>query len=492
MHFDPIDTFCSNVKFLINKNQILQIEPTYSSQFHKNSYINNKTRYFFDGLKNFNTTNFLFFNKIKKLAKTLVQTLYIFELNFLKYRFISYFYIVYEYLNLNSLCLLALFKQKYFFFKIINANNVKTNNNLEHTLLFNLIKLNNSNMCLLINSNIKLQNSLLYLKLKQRFLKGSFKLFSISSFFNLVFSFKLLSNNLKTLILITEGRHPICQNIIAAKAPFFIFNSDLYKRIDNPIIYIIMLYLNKFIYFYKLNILNSSIWNTGINLINTDSNNTNKIIYQFSFIYFINIENKNLLILTKIKLLYLTKIINLMSIKKTYLNQNYFNMFSNSLVLPKNSTHFYLPTKNIFENIELFFNTQGIIKQTNKLFSLNNLKSSWKLLRVLLTKLNTVNQIIKKTIFVNYNLFSHFNFIFIIFLFYLAKKIITKNLTINNSNTFIFKNILFNINKQVKYVNTIIKFSLNDFFIGNDGFTNQSLILIKCSKINRIQVTNFF
>lgn len=470
----------------------MQIEPTYSKKFYKNCFISNKSRYFFDGLQYINYNN-IFYNSIKDLFRNLFKLLYIFELNFLKNKSINFFYIIYENVNIDLLCLLSLFKQRYLFIKLKYIFSRKLNNNTESNFLFHKIKFENIDFCLLININLNLENTSLNLKLKQRILKGNFKLLFISSYFHLLSNFNIIGNGTKIVKLICEGINPLCQIIKYKKSPYIIINSKLLVSDSNKFIYSILLYWQKFINYLQISILNTVIYEPNINLINNFITNNNKILFNFSSICMLNVLNLEYNFVTSIlniNSLYLTKQINILIVKKVYLVQNYF--YNNNKYY-----YFYLPIKTFFEDSGIFFNTEGLIKKSFKFFNNLKVKSNWKILRFIFNQLNKkVNVFTKNLAFmINFNLKIKFNFLKLLYLLYLAKKIINNNFLVNNIHSFIIKqfnnNIIFY--KKSKFISLRFKFWLNDYFVGGrDGFSSNSLIMIKCSKITRLELTNFY
>lgn len=490
--FDPTDSFGNNLKVLINNNKILQIEPDLSNGYGKNLFISNKSRHFFNIIKNFKN-KLVSLNFFQKIILSLKKSLYLFEFNRLKVENIHFFFIIYENLGFDVLCLLTVLKQKYFFIKIQAIDKKIFYNNLESNFLFNKLNLIKSNFCLLLNTNLKFDSVNLNLKLKQRILKGNFQLAGIGTFLNSYFLLQILGSTSNILKFLIEGLHVYCQNIKFEKNPLLIIHSNLLKRHDHNFFILFLTILMNSVKYLNINVLNKSIYETSIYNINNFTNNT-KLFFQYSSIYFLNLLNfKNNMFfrVLNINSLYLTKSNNILLIKKYYFKQG------NSFVLNKLfkiKNHFYLPVKTFFETTELFFNNEGLIKNSLPLFFNNQLKSNWKLLRYFFNKLNNELTFFKTAFLINFNFNSRYFFIKTIFLIYLAKKIISINFILNNVNSFYidFDKTVF-ILKTVKLLNTKFKPLLNDFFIdGQDGYSQHSQIMIKCSNITRLQQTNFF
>lgn len=494
--FDPTESFGYDLKLIITKYQIIQTEPIYFKGFYKHTFINNKSRHFFNGLQNSNNINISFY-LIKEMYKTLLKILYLFEINFLKNKIVNFLYLYYDNLSLDLLCLLSLLKQKYFFIKLKNLISQKTINNIESNILFNKIKLENSNLCILINTNPKFENTNFSLQLKQRILKGNFKLFNISSFESLSNCSVFLGTSTQILKLIAEGLSPLCQTLIYEKNPNIIINPKLFKLKNNSFIYFILTYLKKFITYSKLNTLNCSIYESGINLISNFFDNNSKILINFSSIYLINLQNTVIDNITNTNLLYLTSKNEFLIIhsKKVCLIQDYtFNNFYHNTNI-KYTNYFYIPTKSFYQDSSLFLNTEGLIKKNSKLFINSSICSSWKLLRILFNALNNKFKLFKdiNNFLINFNLKTRFNFIKLMFLLYLSKNVINTNYTINNVSSYFINRSNIILYKSLRFINVKMTFFLNDFYLNNkDSFSKNSLILIKLSKITNLQLTNFF
>jgi hypothetical protein len=205
------------------------------------------------------------------------------------------------------------------------------------------------------------------------------------------------------------------------------------------------------------------------------------------------IKNNSINLIVKTNLLYKTKKINNILLKKNkFFNLTYFGyLYENGQI--KNNNYFYMPIKTFFENIEIFFNTEGLIKKSCKFFNNNKNISNWKLFRMFFIKLKNKNYFSKTNFLINFSLKNRFNFFKTIFLFYLAKKTSNDIYFKNNINLFYFKKINIILYKQIKLINNKIKLWVNDFFINSrSNFTNNSKILLKCAKINRLKFSNFF
>lgn len=295
-----------------------------------------------------------------------------------------------------------------------------------------------------------------------------------------------VGSTIKIFLSIIEGIHLVCQNL-KNKNSLVIINSELFKR-KNDNNFNLIFFFKILQQFCNISVLNSSIYETGIYSVNNYLCLNKVDLMNFSSIYLINlvnIENKVLNKIFQISFNTFNKT-KLSSLKTIYLNQSY----KNNIYSKK---FFYLPTKNFFENEELFYNNKGILKYTIEIIQNKNLKSNWKLIRILFNNLK------KKSSFFSFNFLINFSDIqnkknlltSIYYIFLATNSIKMNNFLLKKNGIFFVKKLL--LKKKLKITNTKIQYWLNDFFIdGKDGYSSDSLIMTKCSKINRLQTTNFF
>ena len=513
---DPTDGFGRNVRVYISKQKIVQIEPEYDLNVN-NNWLSDKGRQFFDGISSISEKNSIKLGNLgswKKILKTLIQTLYLLDHCVNKQKQKNSFTFLFENVSIELLSLLAIISKNYNSINIRRVENIKLNNDLESHFQINQglheKKLNNSNLCLLIGSNPRYESYSLNLELRQRFLKGNFKCFSLGSLINLTFPTNFIGTDNAILKTVIEGNNFFCQDFKTAKNPILIVSNEAFKRNDGQNLFRtlkLLSYSNLFKkVFTDLNILNPSIHETGILNLTSFQPITLRSLTQTNSLFLINVnfENiENFKKLTKTKLLNFyagistkpNKFGSLLIDHNYFLQNNYDFCKVNLLKLDKYS---YIPSKMFYENKETLINTKGLIKHTSKLISKQNSKDSWKLLRNFLinTKknLNFLNQnqnnmllidLKKKNTLKNYTTFCY----------HASKKLdntgfdlMTKNSSFYiNTPTFVFK--LF----KVKLINTKLKYWLDDFFVGGkDDYSQKSLTLTNCSKILRTQSTTFF
>jgi len=512
---DPTDSFGRETKVYINKNQVIKIEPQFSNNT-LNSWLTDKGRQFFDSIfgkaseKNTELTSLPVktTKQWENLFKNINKTFYVFDICNFKNADRFFFIIVFENINIEILNFLSLISQTNSFIKIKRAENFKINADLETNFQVNSAtstsKLAASSLCLLVGTNSRYEGSYLNLKLRQRYFKGNFKFLSIGSLLDLTFPISFLGSNMSIFKTIVEGNQASCKDIVNASNPILITNSETLKHSHLQELLNITKVLKHTNVINKVwngsNVLNSSLYETGLYNLAKFSPITLKDLTSFSSFYIINVSLNNIPNLKKITE---SRLVNYRSSnklhnEKLFMNQN-FNMssssFSNFVQFKK---YLYLPNNIFFENQETFINTEGFIKKTTKLISRKNMKNDWQLLRKFIKNCqsNTFLSDVKNNFMVschNTTLFDFKNFIN--FQFYATQTLTNLNFYLN------IKNKKFSIYKKftrfkitlVKLFDTKLKYWLDDFYTGGkDRFCQSSLILTRCSMNYKQQTTNFF
>lgn len=514
---DPTDGFGSSTRVYISKQQIVQIEPDYN-ETTTNAWLSDKGRQFFDSvfgsLKNSKQYKSSEVDSWNYILKSLFKTLYFFDHCNNKQQNNYFFTIIFENISIEILSLLIIIAQNYSFVKIRRSEKIKLNNDLESNFQLNIPSTNNtslekSTLCLLIANNPRYEGYLLNLGLRQRFIKGNFKCFVLGSMIDLTFPVNFLGTKLNIIKSITEGNNLFCQDLKSASNPTLIFNTEIFKRTDGNNIFEMVKFLNYSNLLNRVwnaNVLNSSVYETGLQSVANFPPITLKDLLQFSSFYFLNLTINNV---SNFKKITETKLLNFnrekyLKINKLFIDQTSFSESDNSVFYYKkyisnNKTfnkYLYLPIKMFYENEENFINTEGLIRHTSKLISTKKTKDSWKLLRNFfkLSKKNLVFINSKENSTIFYNLKKKSNFKNFITFHYNATHTIESNsfLTLTSNQPLYINKHTFKT-KRLKLIDTKIKYWLDDFYIGGkDGYSQNSLILTNCSNINRSQNTNFF
>lgn len=519
---DPTDGFGSSTRVYISKQQIIQIEPDHSEKTSK-AWLSDKGRQFFDGIfgtwnmQNEKDKNLILKKKSwQKNIENLLKTIYLFEHCSAKSKKEYFLTLVVENLSVETLSLLKIIEQNYPFLKLRRAENINIPNDFEFDFQLNSAtdpnKLKSSTMCLLVATNPRYEGYHLNLDLRQRYLKGNFKCLMLGSLVNLTFPSTSIGTNLKVLKTIAEGNSFVCQDLKTAKNPLLIFGNEIFKRADgkNTVeMFKTFKYANIFSQTWNgLNTLNATLSEVGTQSVASLLPLKHKDFSDLSSFYFINVNASsvsNLKKITETKLLGYGKytLSQQPKITKLFFDQNS-NIKNNEIFFQTKtkqtsaSYYSFLPVKMFFENEETFINTEGLIKRTNKLITRRKTREGWKLLRNLSKQFkNSFTSIdVKTNSIISYNAIKQASFTnFINFQYCAVEKLdsMTPSLTTQNQPFFISAKLTSFKKKPIKVTNTKFKYWLDDFFTGGkDEYSRNSLVLSNCSKVLRVQSTNFF
>ena len=499
---DPTDAFCQNTKVYVNQNQIIKIEPRFCDET-LHSWLTDKGRVFFDSISG----RALQKSSKSDCTKTGVQwghffknlnkTLHVSSICNFKYAKKYFFLIIFENVSIEILNFLSVITQVNSFIKIKRADNPRVNLNLEKDFQINSAtspkKLAASSLCLLVGVNPRYEGSYLNLKLRQRYLKGNFKLLALGPLLDLTFPVTFLGANVNILKSISEGNHNVCKDIANADNPMFVTNTETFKHSNIQEFFTnlkVLKYSNVLNEVWNgSNILNSSVYETGLYTFSRFSSLTLNDLMSFSSFYSLNVNLNNV---SSIKTVVESRLLKHKApIKNTFvklfLNQN-FNPTSNNvskfLVFDK---HLYLPNSTFFETQETFVNTEGFRKIGSKLISKKNTKSDWQLLRKFVQNFAQAENLnsVKDAQILFYGTSSLFDFKnFISFHFQASQNIANLNEFVPTTNRkfSIYKKFSTFKSLTLKLFNTNQKYWLDDFYLGGkDSLCEDSLTLSRCS-----------
>ena len=330
---DYSDSMCSTIQVYTKSNSIIKVLPDYEDSLNNNNWISDKTRFSFDGMfspdrlvsvflsggrDNSKETNW------NTIFKNIESTVY-FQDHLCRHRFLNFnVHVLFNNnISIESLCLLSLLDKQYSFLILRKFDNFLCDIDNEMFFLLNsfvkLEDLNKSELCLMINTNTRYESPSINIKLRQRYLKGNFKVFFSGPFLDLTYPTKFLGATPLTVNNLTEGTSPVCQDYINAKDPTLLISSHLIKRKDSGGL---ISSLKKFFFHAKAfnknmkgyNLLNSGINESGASLLNRfqkfnslDFSSTSGLVFiDFNFnsiefsqminsklINLFNLENKN-------------------------------------------------------------------------------------------------------------------------------------------------------------------------------------------------------
>ena len=515
---DFTDGFCLNVNVYVkNKNNITKILPVFNNFDISNSWISDKTRFSFDSMfSNERISNIILFEKKKQKIKWSDIFKEIIYVIYFKDHLIKHFFktpklitIINNNLNIEILNFLFYLERTYNFFNIRKLNNTKFNIDINSYSLINSsnnnINLNKSMFCLMLGVNTRFEGSIMNTKIRQRYLKGNFKIFSLNSLIDFNFPTKHLGSNLSIFHNLIEGNHFLVQEFKNTLNPLIIYNSNIFNRQDSFELQKSIKILQKY-----TKILNKN-WN-GFNQLNTSINESglNYLKYIKSLV---KKDLKNLigfyLIETELNSNYFKNLIELKLLNyiKTETFSNNFLITQNLYYFNNNKkkyknifkifSNFFLPTTNFYENTGVYYTTEGIFKKTIKIIpSVNQSKNTWQITRRLMNNLENVNFLFnnKSNIKINLinlkkiNFYKKINFLFFPFINF---KVFLMFLNYKQINKYICKQNFFRTS-QVKLYKTKSVLILDDFFLGlKEHVLNLSKVMIESSKLIRFKATNF-
>lgn len=513
---DYSDSMCSTIQVYTKSNSIIKVLPDYEDSLNNNNWISDKTRFSFDGMfspdrlvsvflsggrDNSKETNW------NTIFKNIESTVY-FQDHLCRHRFLNFnVHVLFNNnISIESLCLLSLLDKQYSFLILRKFDNFLCDIDNEMFFLLNsfvkLEDLNKSELCLMINTNTRYESPSINIKLRQRYLKGNFKVFFSGPFLDLTYPTKFLGATPLTVNNLTEGTSPVCQDYINAKDPTLLISSHLIKRKDSGGL---ISSLKKFFFHAKAfnknmkgyNLLNSGINESGVSLLNRFQKFNSLDFSSTSGLVFIDFNFNSIEFSQMIN----SKLINLFNLE----NKNKFLVdlqsiasysFGNKIKKDLNlSALFNLPNKTFFEDSNIFYNNVGIFKKTVKIIpSKTKSKQNWQIIRKLISIFSNTNfssDLIKKK--VNFNYQSNLSFIkYVNFHFFPVSSMEHKTLFYKEFHSFKNNALFFNVTLKSKFYVTKYFFWLEDFYLGGkDHYSKFSSVMIHCSKSFRSDTVNF-
>ena len=499
---DPTDSFGVNLRLSIRENQIFLAEPNDPNI----PWLTDKGRLFFDGMfEKFSNKQMhweSFFQEVSELIY------FIDHLNLHKRHVFSLIF-AFENLSLETLNMLYLLKQNCSLIELRKIETYKGLNDLESEYqLSSLVekpKLHMSTLGILVNTNPRYEGYVLNLNLRQRFLKGNFKVLNIGSMLDLTFPTYSLGSNFSVLKSLAEGTHLSCQDIKNAEFPIVITNTELFKRSDAKVVTQILKYVTILDAVWTgANVLNHNIGSVGIQSLNKFLPLSAEDFTNFFGLYCINVSLNSTVNIKKLIDLHLLNIFysNNLITNKVFIDQHSNQV--NGLVYNEAkdklfNNYFYLPSNLFLEDNETYINTQGLIKRTTKLIHFKkDSKTNWQITRKFYatTKSLVFFNNTKDNKLINFNSINSFNFKnYINFQFYAVQTLTSLSFYLTKKNLPLERKPLELIKQpRIKVVNSKVKGWLDDFFNSNgkDSFSYNSSVLVNCSKIMRSSKTNFF
>nr|BBC77592.1 NADH dehydrogenase subunit 11 [Nitzschia sp. PL1-4] len=498
---DPTDSFGVNLRLSIRENQVFLAEPNDPST----PWLTDKGRLFFEGMFEESSTKKVnwegFFSDISELMY------FIDHLNLHKRDVFSLIF-AFENLSLETLNILYLLKQSCSLIELRKVESSKGLNDFEASYQLNSSvdkpKLHLSTLGILVNTNPRYEGYVLNLSLRQRFLKGNFKLFNVGSILDLTFPTYNLGSSFNVLKHLAEGTHLACQDIKNSEFPVIITNVELFKRSDAKIFTEVLKHVSIIdAAWNSTNVLNPSIGSVGIQSLSKFLPLSTEDLTSFFGLYYINVSLGSTANMKKLIELHLLNIFQSKSTlsSKYFIDQNTIPV--NDSIYKKGESNLFnnyvhLPASLFLEDSETYINTQGLIKRTTKLINFKkDSKTNWQITRKFYANSKSIvffNNT-KDNNLINFDCVNSFNFKnYTNFQFYAVQTLTSFSSYLTKKNTPIVKSSSPFMSTKTKVLNTKLKGWLDDFFNSNgkDSFSYNSYTLVNCSKIVRTSTTNFF
>jgi Molybdopterin oxidoreductase len=519
---DSTDGFGQSLRAGIAYDKIRRLLPNLTTNEEDTPWINDRTRFSFEGLPSGTILKSVFVKRNKnkkklrrKLTEIILLLFYFYDhLNTHIIETSSFILVFGTSISLELISLLLFTFYKYSFLKLKTAEVLPQNNDLESgfqlnsssTNLTNLLK---SDLCLFIGVNTRHEGSYLNLKIRKRYLKSNFNIVSLSSLLDLTFPVFLLGSTLKVMSSILEGNSLVNQLFKNSNHPIVMLNSDYFRRIDNKNCNIFIETLKSYTSLFTknwngLNILNYSLNNVGANILNRFPAIQPADLVSYNTLYFFNTP----LYIFSLKKLLELRVLNYLIIKTgnkipkvaIYQSSSIENSSWFTKTLKKNESIrscFYVPTENFYNNFGTYVNTEGFFKKSSSIIvSKLSLKNDWRFLRRIFKytkKKIWFTKDIKNKQRIFFRSKNPFKFKNYLALHLFPVKIFTRLMfyQLSENKPFFIKTSMFFFLLS-KTFNTKIKFWLQDFYLGNrDLYSRHSKTMVKCSAYLKVTKLNF-
>jgi NADH-quinone oxidoreductase chain G len=516
---DFLDGFGENIQVYLKNNKIVKILSGYNTKTKSITWITDKTRFSFDGMFSperitqgfINTNNKVLSSTWKLLFNEIVLFLYFQDHLNKHFLTLNSLVIVFSSkLSLEVLNLLTLLARKYSFFSLRKLEPFNLNLDLEQKFKLDLnlkpLNLERSDLCLLLSVNTRYESPSLNLKLRQRFLKGNFKILSLGSLVDLKYPISYLGMNPKILKSVAEGNNFFCQELITYSKPIILSSSELYHRKDSNSLFSFIETLQNNINLTNNTVCTNQIVSTslndfGVNHLNLFKSVSESDLQNSSGFFFVsaNFIASNLRKIVEFKLLNYFQDETLAPKFVVDQNETSNNSFYQKLKKSYNIySYIFLPTKVFFETNGTYLNTEGIFKKATSIISSEKQpKESWHIIRKLFSYTKTISFLSEfknnsRIIFNCKNIRTFQSFIG--FQHYAIKSLTNisfwhnkthKNLKLQGSNQKF-------LNKPTKTFQTKMHYWVDDFYLkGKDVSSRFSAVNIKLSQVLLKSSTNF-
>jgi NADH dehydrogenase/NADH:ubiquinone oxidoreductase subunit G len=504
---DPTDSYGSDTQVYINRRRILIVEPDYE-MLTFNNWLSDKGRHIFDGAyKVWEEPIDYYKNFIRSVSANIYHRV-IKKCYFLEHSFNSIFNknfltVIFGHTGVETVNLLHILCQRYSFINMRSLSG-PTMNDLELAFQLNAVsdfsKLEYSDLCMLVGTNSRFESFRLNLVLRRRVLKGGFTCILFSSLFNLTFTALFKNSNVRAVKALSVGTNVLCQVLTEAKNPSIVYNSELLKNGYVKSLLSSFKSLTDFIVNglkqNRLNMLNATLSENGSSSLTKVEEFSFKDLITSSIFYFLHANAASSPCINRSLEMQLLKL----HLKKRYrktqiLDQNSTYKINRKFSLNAKS-YYYAPTRTFYETEDTYFNAEGTLKRTTRLFLTKSILTSWQIILVIIRHLkNRINPLNLKSchsLTLNIKGYYHFkNYMHL--LFYITQNLSSINhFLISKTSTIFLKEIVDFKRARAKLKCCKLKLWLEDFFTGGkDEYSRHSAVLTLCSSILRNESKNF-
>lgn len=503
--FDVTDSFGASLKLSIKENKIFLSEPLNS----ENVWISDRGRLFFEGAFNHHSYSRTVegFSWKAALNQLKVVAYFLEHVRFNSFMQDNWkFFFIFKRISLESLGFLQQLEHKFSYFSIRSHDKLPNNTDFEssYQLLaesLNSRKLKHSSLAVLIGVDTRNEGYLFNLVLRQRFLKGNFNLINLGPDLNLTVPTTSFGSSSTSLLTLSEGTHPICQDIVQSTDPVLVTNLSTLKNSGFSNLNLFLDVVIKSCNTQRpLSILSDTIETLGKNNFRPYKSLTSSDFNSSSALYFYNLDlnsNSEVKKIVDIKSLYQN---NEPAQAKSVFNQSDTNDSADLRVLNfEKLAYQQLPGKNLFEENSTYKNTAGRTKKVFKIVdSGKDSKSNWQILRQAYSELAKLRYFANKKdgFILNQALSAQASESSRLeFLYNPTSSLTSMGSWVETNPCQKFLVFLSNFKSTPCKIGFFkIRYWLDDFFVGGnkDSFSPNSATLLKCSKYLKVSSTNFF
>lgn len=243
---DTLDAVCSNIRVDVRGYEVLRVLPSTNEELNE-SWLNDKSRFSFDGLKRQRLCDPLF-----KRNGGFVQISWLEAFNIINDRLkISKPQInglIGSQADLESSFMLKMLLS--FFGKsniLNNGYNMLQHIDFESSYKFNskINGIENCDVCVLVGVDPRKEASILNLKLRKHYVNSNFKVANFGSVLNLTFPCSHLGSSSSDMLRFMKGQHPFCETFKKAKRPYIIFGCSFFKILNEELARLIITFISK-------------------------------------------------------------------------------------------------------------------------------------------------------------------------------------------------------------------------------------------------------